>query len=72
MSGKSAVEGRSEKRSFHRARFSLAARNCPAILSPRNLGGESAPHALGTAPAALIGSLRSQHGFAMKGIAGAT
>ena len=31
-----------------------------------NLGGESAPHALGTAPTALIGSLRSQHGFAIK------
>ena len=28
--------------------------------------GESAPHTLGTAPAALIGSLRSQHGFAIK------
>ena len=33
-----------------------------------NLGGESAPHALGTAPAALVGLLRSQHGFAMKAI----
>ena len=37
-----------------------------------NLGGESAPHALGTAPAALIGSLRSHNVFAMKGIADAT
>ena len=65
MSGKSAVEGRSEKRSFRRARFSPAARNCPAILSPRILVGNPLPHALGRA-LALAGSLRSQHGFAMK------
>ena len=52
MSSKSAVEGWSKKRSFRRARFSPAARNCPAILSPRNLGGDSAPHALGNMPSA--------------------
>ena len=45
-------EGRTKRkaqpsRSFRRARFSPAARNCPAILPLRNLGGESAPHALG-------------------------
>ena len=65
MSGKSAVEGRSKKRNFRRARFSPAARNCPAILSPRILAGIPLPTPSVAAPSALVGSLRSQHGFAM-------
>ena len=51
---------------FHRARFSLLNKPPAGCSFTANLGGESAPHALGTAPAALIGSLRSQHGFAMR------
>ena len=66
MSGKSAVEGRSEKRSFRRARFSPAARNCPAILSPRILVGIPLLTPSDAAPVTLADSLRSQHGFAMK------
>ena len=40
----------------------------PQFWLRANLGGDSAPHALGTAPLALVGSLHAQHGFAMKAI----
>ena len=61
-----AEKGWNTKRSFCRARFSLLNKHPAGYSFTADLGGDSAPHTLGTAPLALVGSLRSQHGFAMR------